>query len=234
MEDTENQSPQQKSTLSVPISIIIAGALVAGAVWFSNGNKVDTTATIGGTGAGIKKVEFGSGNIPILGGDKAAVEIVVFSDYQCPYCESFFKNVEPTLREEYIKTGKAKMSWRDFAFLGPESFLAAEAARCANDQGKFWQYHDLLFNRQNGENQGTFAKDKLKGFASELGLNQSDFDSCLDSGKYTQAVKDDTDYGKSVGVSGTPATFINGEFIEGVDPSDPFTRFRNVLDKYVK
>ena len=232
MENIESPVPQQKSTLSVPISIIIAGALVAGAVWFSNGSNIDTTATVGG--AGTKQVDVSFGNTPILGEENAEVEIIVFSDYQCPYCESFFKNVEPTLREEYIKTGKAKMSWRDFAFLGPESFLAAEAARCANDQGKFWQYHDLLFNRQKGENQGAFAKDKLKGFASELGLNQSDFDSCLDSGKYTQAVKDDTDYGKSVGVSGTPATFINGEFIEGVDPSDPFTRFRNVLDKYIK
>ena len=232
MENTESPTPQQKSSLSVPISIIIAGALVAGAVWFSNGNKIDTTATVGG--AGTKKVDVSFGDTPILGEEKAKVEIVVFSDYQCPFCESFFKSVEPTLREEYIKTGKAKMAWRDFAFLGPESFLAAEATRCANDQGKFWQYHDLLFNRQKGENQGTFSKENLKGFASELGLNQSDFDSCLDGGKYTQAVKDDTDYGKSVGVSGTPATFINGELVVGVNTSDPFTEFKNVLDKYVK
>mgnify|MGYP001558079457 CR=1 FL=1 len=233
MENTESPTPQQKSSLSVPISIIIAGALIAGAVWFSNGSKVDTTAAIGG-GAGTKQVDVSMGDTPILGEDKAKVEIVVFSDYQCPFCESFFKNVEPTLREQYIKTGKAKMSWRDFAFLGPESVLAAEATRCANDQGKFWQYHDLLFNRQKGENQGTFAKDKLKGFASELGLNQSDFDSCIDTGKYTQAVKDDTDYGKSVGVSGTPSTFINGEIVVGVDSSNPFAGFKSVLDKYVK
>jgi protein-disulfide isomerase len=230
MDNIETPTPREKSSLSVPISIIIAGALIAGAVWFSNGTKIDTTATVGNK----KPVKVTIGNLPILGEEKAKVEIVVFSDYQCPYCERFFKTVEPILRDQYVKTGKAKIAWRDFAFLGPESFLAAEAARCANDQGKFWQYHDLLFMKQNGENQGTFAKEKLKSFALELGLNQTDFDSCLDSGKYTQAVKDDSDYGKSIGVTGTPATFISGELIEGVDPSDPFTRFKAVLDKYVK
>ena len=126
------------------------------------------------------------------------------------------------------------MVWRDFAFLGPESFWAAEAARCANDQGKFWQYHDILFNRQNGENQGAFVKDNLKKFAGELGLDQTVFDNCLDGGKYTQAVKDDTDYGRSVGVNGTPATFINGEIVEGVNQADPFASFKNVIEKYLK
>lgn len=226
--ETPVQSP--KSSLSVPISIIIAGLLIAGAVFFGNRGKVDTTATIGN----VKPVKVELGSLPILGEENAKINIVVFSDYQCPFCEGFFKNVEPILRNEYVKTGKAKIAWHDFAFLGAESFWSAEAARCANDQGNFWQYHDLLFNRQNGENQGTFSKENLKSFALELDLNQEEFDACLDSGKYTQAVKDDTDYGKTVGVQGTPATFINGELLEGVDPSDPFARFKILLDKYAK
>ena len=172
------------------------------------------------------KVELG--NLPILGNDDAKITIIEFADYQCPYCEAFFSQVSPIIRNEYIKNGQAKMQFRDFAFLGPESVWAAEAARCANDQGKFWQYHDLLFNRHNGENQGAFSKENLKKFASELGLNTTDFDSCLDTGKYTQAVKDDTDYGRSVGVSGTPATFINGEMVVGVDRNDPFAQFKVV------
>jgi len=230
MENVENPTPSQKNSLSVPISIIIAGALIAGAVWFGGGSKVDTTATIGNK----KPVKVALGNLPALGEEKSKIEIVVLGDYQCPVCGVFFKQVEPVLREEYIKTGKAKIVWRDFAFLGPESFWAAEAARCANDQGKFWQYHDTLFNQQGGENQGAFNKENLKSFALDLGLNQQEFDLCLDSGKYTQAVKEDTDYGRLVGVTGTPTTFINGELVEGVNQSDPLAIFRNVLSKYVK
>ena len=230
MEPQETNNQPAKSSFSVPMSIVVAGLLVAGAVWFRGSGNVDTTATIGGN----KPIKVELGSLPILGEEKAKVAIVEFGDYQCPFCELFFQQVEPILRDQYIKNGQVKMVWRDFAFLGPESFWAAEAARCANDQGKFWQYHDVLFNRQNGENQGAFVKDNLKKFAEELGLDQTVFDSCLDGGKYTQAVKDDTDYGRSIGVNGTPATFINGEIVEGVNQADPFTSFKNVIEKYLK
>lgn len=231
MEPQETNSDYQpsKNSFSIPLSIIAAGLLIAGAVWFKGSNNVDTTATVGGQPV---KVELG--NLPVLGDEKAKITIVEFGDFQCPFCELFFKQVEPVIRDQYIKNGQVKIQWRDFAFLGPESFWAAEAARCANNQGQFWQYHDLLFNRQKGENQGAFAKDNLKKFAGELGLNQQDFDTCLDSGQYTQTVKDDTDYGRSVGVNGTPATFINGEMVTGVNQADPFTQFKVVIDKYLK
>lgn len=227
--EIQPQPQPQKRSISLPVSIIIAGGIIALAVLFGDRLKTDVSEP-----QDTKQVKVESGNLPILGDQEAKISIIVFSDYQCPFCESFFKNVEPILRSEYIKTGKAKIAWRDFAFLGPESFWAAEAARCANDQDKFWQYHDMLFNRQNGENQGSFSKENLKALASELDLDQGAFDSCLDSGKYTQAVKDDTDYGKSIGVNGTPATFINGELLEGVDPSNPFGRFKLILDRYDK
>lgn len=230
MEPENTNSQSAKSSLSVPLSIMIAGLLIAGAVWFKGSGSVDTTATVGGS----KPIKVELGNLPVLGNTDAKVAIIEFGDYQCPFCELFFQQVEPVLRDQYIKNGQAKMVWRDFAFLGPESFWAAEAARCANDQGKFWQYHDILFNRQNGENQGAFVKDNLKKFAGELGLDQGVFDDCLDSGKYTQAVKDDTDYGRSVGVNGTPATFINGEMVEGVNRADPLTSFKNIIEKYLK
>ncbi|MBI2052091.1 MAG: DsbA family protein [Candidatus Sungbacteria bacterium] len=230
MEPQETNNQPGKSSFSVPMSIVVAGLLVAGAVWFRGSGDVDTTATIGGA----KPIKVELGDLPVLGNDDAKVTAVEFGDYQCPFCELFFQQVEPILRDQYIKNGQVKMVWRDFAFLGPESFWAAEAARCANDQGKFWQYHDVLFNRQNGENQGAFVKDNLKKFAGELGLDQAAFDACLDGGKYTQAVKDDTDYGRSVGVNGTPATFINGEIVEGVNQADPFTGFKNVIEKYLK
>lgn len=222
MEPQETKT--SKSNYLIPISIVIAGVLIAGAVWFQSGQKVDTTATAGGK----KAVKVDLGDLPILGESKAKVNIVIFGDYQCPFCERLFKEVEPLIREQYVKSGQVKMAWHDFAFLGSESFWAAEAARCANDQGKFWQYHDLLFNRQNGENKGTFVKENLKSFAAELGLNQQEFNSCLDSDKYAQAVRDDTDYGKTLGVDSTPYTFVSGE---GVIGSQPFAIFKALIEK---
>lgn len=227
----ENQSVNSKDSKSnpylVPLSIVVAGLLVAGAVWFQGKGRIDTTANIGGK---VVKVELGS--LPVLGEDKAKVEIVEFGDFQCPYCARFFQQTELPIREQYVKTGKVKYAWRDFAFLGPESFWAAEAARCANDQNKFWQYHDLLFNRQKGENEGAFSKDNLKKFAGELSLKQADFDTCLDSGKYTQAVKDDTDAGRVAGVTGTPAAFIDGQIVDG--GAQPFEVFKAIIDSHLK
>lgn len=223
MEPQETQNGGSKFSLSVPVSIVLAGLLIAGAVWFKGSGRVDTTAAVGGKGG---KIELG--NLPILGEAKAKVEIVEFGDYQCPFCGKLFQQVEPMIREQYLKNGQAKMTWRDFAFLGPESFWAAEAARCANDQGKFWQYHDLLFNRQSGENQGAFSRENLKKFAGELGLSQTEFDSCLESGKHTKAVEADTNYGREVGVAGTPHTFVNGTAING---AQPFEVFKNLIDQ---
>lgn len=221
MENQETQ-PQSKSYL-VPISIVAAGLLIAAAVWFRGSGGIDTTASIG-----QKLVKVEVGDLPVLGESKAKVTVVVFSDYQCPFCEKFFKESEPFIREQYVKSGKVKIAWRDFAFLGPESFWSAEAARCASDQGQFWQYHDLLFNRQSGENHGAFSKENLKKFAGELGLKQQEFDFCLDSGKYTQAVKDDTDYGRTVGVDSTPYVFVSGEAVVG---AQPFEVFKEVIDR---
>ena len=105
-----------------------------------------------------------------LGNANAKVVMIEYADYQCPFCGRFFTNtVEPVI-EKYVKTGKILYVYRDFAFLGQESTKAAEATECAKDQGKYWEYHNYLFTHQNGENQGNFSNDKLKSFATELGL----------------------------------------------------------------
>ncbi|MEI7810082.1 MAG: thioredoxin domain-containing protein [bacterium] len=116
----------------------------------------------------------------VTGNTDAPVTVVVYVDFQCPYCGKFFKETEQTVLADYIKAGKIKLVSRDFAFLGryaqpyavekDESIKAAEAARCAADQGKFWEYHDYLFAHQNGENKGNFSSLNLKTFAKALGL----------------------------------------------------------------
>ncbi len=143
------------------------------------------------------------------GGDKATVEIVEFSDFQCPYC----KQVTPALDSVVEKYGdKVKLVFRQFPLtsIHPEAFKASEAALCASDQGKFWEMHDLMF-----EEQRQLALDNLKEKAERLGLDAGEFNACLDSGQYAAQVQADLKAGALAGVTGTPALFINGRPYSG-------------------
>ncbi len=175
-----------------------------------------------------QKVDVSVGSLPALGKENAKVTVIEFADFQCPFCEKWFTESGANLIKDYVDTGKVKFYFRHFAFLGDESKWSAEASNCANDQGKFWEFHDYLFKNQQGENQGAFTKDKLKGFAATLGLNTSSFNSCLDSGKYTKAVTDDTTAGQTAGVSGTPTIFVNGQALVG---AQPYTTLKTLIDQ---
>ena len=154
---------------------------------------------------------------PAEGPANAPVTILEFSDFQCPYCRLFAQDVLPKIREKYISTGKVRIIWRDMAIRGPESETAGAAALCAHEQGRFWAYHDLLYMRQQGQNEGAFAADKLKGFANEVGRIRPDlYTQCLDSGRYLPAVKASTqDAQTTLKLTGTPTFFINGQKVEG-------------------
>lgn len=163
-------------------------------------------------------------NAPRLGDAGAKVTIVEFADFQCPYCGKFEQEVYTRIKQEYVETGKASFVYLDFTFLGDESRWAAQAAKCAGEQGKFWEYHDTLFDNQNGENQGAFAIARLKSFARKIVPSASGFNQCLDSGKYAQAVADETALGRTAGVSGTPTVLINGKLVVGALPYDAFRK----------
>jgi protein-disulfide isomerase len=175
-----------------------------------------------------QKVDVKVGSLPVLGKDNAKVTVIEFADFQCPFCDKWYTESGKNLIKDYVNTGKIKFAYRHFAFLGDESNWSAEASECANEQGKFWQFHDYLFEHQNGENQGAFAKDKLKGFAQILGLNTAQFNTCLDSGKYTTKVTDDTAAGQTAGVSGTPTIFVNGQALIG---AQPYTALKTLIDQ---
>jgi len=175
-----------------------------------------------------KKYDVQVGSFPVLGNKDAKVTIVEFSDFQCPFCEKYFTDSEAQIIKEYVDTGKVKFAFRNYAFLGNESTWAGEAAACANDQGKFWDYHNYLYTHQGGENQGAFSKENLKKFAVEVGLNSSQFDSCLDTDKYAKLVADDLAAGQKVDVSGTPTTFVNGKIIVG---AVPYADIKKVIDQ---
>ena len=120
-----------------------------------------------------------------------------------------------------------RLGYVHFAFLGPESQWAGEASECAADQNAFWEYHDFLFDSQSGENQGAFNKDNLKAFAGQLGLETQAFNECLDSGKYTELVRQETAWAQSLGVQSTPTFVLNGQGIVG---AQPFEVFQQAID----
>jgi len=145
-------------------------------------------------------------------GDPAAPVVVeVWADFQCPACRAFTLGPERRLEETLIADGRVRLVWRHFAFLGPESLWAAEAAECAAEQGRFWAYHDKLFIEQAGENRGTFSKANLKRFAAELGLQPDAFQACLDQERYAAQVQGETDEGRRKGVRATPTIFISNQ-----------------------
>jgi protein-disulfide isomerase len=148
------------------------------------------------------------------GDANAPVTIDVYADFQCPYCAQF----EPALEQlgpNYIDTGKVKLIFHNFAFIGAESDMAAQAAMCAGDQNKFWMFANDLYRHQGAENSGVFASSNLKGLAAAAGMDSSKFNSCLDSGKYAAAVQQQTAEGRQRQVQATPTFFVNGQIHEG-------------------
>lgn len=127
-----------------------------------------------------------------------------------------------------MNSGKVRIGYVHFAFLGEESQWAAEASECAADQEKFWEYHDLLFEKQAGENGGAFNKENLVGFAEEMGLDQKQFAECLDSGKYSSLVSGQTSFAQQLGVQSTPSFIINDQPLVG---AQPFETFQKLIDE---
>jgi protein-disulfide isomerase len=148
-----------------------------------------------------------------IGAEDAPVVVVEYADFQCPFCRQFAFGPERQLRADYVDTGKARFVFRHLAFLGPESLQAAEAAECANEQDRFWDYHDKLFEAQTGENVGDFSQDNLKRFAAELSLETSTFNQCLDSNKYQAKVQQEVTEAGRLGIRSTPTLFVNGQLL---------------------
>ena len=171
-------------------------------------------------------VDVDQGHLPILGKSDAKVKIVEFSDFQCPFCKSLFDDSLAQIKKDYIDTGKASFAYRHYPLtaIHPNAQKAAEASECANEQEKFWDYHDLLFTNQSEWEslEATAAKAKFVEYAGTLGLNTSQFEGCVASSKFADAVNKDAEDGTSAGVSGTPATFVNGILVEGAVPYSEF------------
>lgn len=173
---------------------------------------------------------------PIKGNPDATITIIEFSDFQCPFCAKFHQTTLPQLEQDYISTGKVNFVYRDFPIesIHPNAVPAALASECADDQGKFWEMHDVIF-----ENQGVWqglgvpqAVSLFKDYAVNLGLDSNEFDLCIDSGKYLDEIRNDLDDGRQYGVTGTPGFFVGNEKIgfTKLIGAQPFSSFQKVID----
>ena len=177
------------------------------------------------TGGGkIERIQEISAAGRTRGSATAPVTVIEFADFQCPACKRFAETIGNELEEVYIATGQVRLEFRNMAFIGAESVLAAEAAQCANEQRKFWEYHDKLFEGQQGENRGAFSSERLIHFARDVGLNEEEFITCMESERHKQMVLDETEAGQEAGVSSTPTFFVNGELVKGAQPFEEFAR----------
>ena len=186
-------------------------------------------------------VERGYGTInalglPIMGSLDAPVTIMVFVDYQCPGCRDWFLNIKPNITKNFIETGKANMVFVDAKLVGDDSFKAAQATYCANEQGKYWEYQELLFTSQQGINDGWANPESLKVFAFDLELDMDLFENCLDSGKYDKKVRFNAYEAKKNGLVKIPSfVLVNSEgghhIIKGVATYSVFEQVIEFLTK---
>jgi len=178
------------------------------------------------------------------GDSNAPIQIVEYSDFQCPYCKRFYTDTEAALEENFAKTGEIYFTYRsagnwvssNIGGVNSESQDAALAAYCAGDQNKFWEMHDALFsNNRDVENQGSFSDKRLTAIAESVGLDMTAYQDCYDKGKYKDQVQQDFDDATAAGISGTPffvMTYkVNGETkTEKIEGAQPITEFQQKIE----
>ena len=163
---------------------------------------------------------------PSLGDPDAPLTMIEWGDYQCTFCYRFHQHTFDTLKNEYVQTGILRVVFRDFPLNGPDSVLAAHAAKCADEQGFYWQYHDTLYNNWGGERTGWITEDALYGFALDTGLQSRLYTDCMESEKYMTTIQDDYESSRQIGIDATPSFIIhdtaNAIKITGNQPIETF------------
>lgn len=214
----------RKSTLwkvsTVVLGILFIISIFTGGFWFGSDSDIGDGGPSFPTAAATVDIKSSYSR----GSKDAEVTMVEFSDFQCPFCGRFFEQTLPLIESQYIKTGKVKFVYKDFPLdsIHPQATPAALAARCSGEQGKFWEYHDLIF-----QNQQLLGDSSYSQWAADLDLDIDKFNDCYDSKKYLKAVQQDFNEGNNAGVRGTPGFLINGKLVSG---AQPFSVFQQVIE----
>ena len=169
---------------------------------------------------------------PMIGNPSSPISILEWGDYQCTFCYRFHTSSFNVILDEYINSGRANFVFKDFPLNGPDSIFAAEAAYCAEDQGKYWQYHDELYTNWGGERTGWITVDSLNKFATTVDLEIDEFNSCINEHKYRQRVLELEKFGKEIGIDATPSFLIfNDEKIIKIRGNQPVDVFRKAIEE---
>jgi len=161
---------------------------------------------------------------PLAQGDvDAPVVLVMWSDYQCPFCGKFARETEPELVDRYVSDGVLRLEWRDFPYLGDQSQLTAQAARAAGQQGQYWEFHDAVYGLELTPQSGELTTERLTSIAADLGLNTGRFAADMTAQTTVDAVAADFAEGQSLGITGTPTFLVNSTPIVGAQPLDAFS-----------
>ena len=215
------------------VAVFLIGYLVARVQLLEKNQSIGSSQAPTGQ-APSEKVDVKEGKLPVLGKSNARVTMVEFSDFECPFCKRYFDETLSQIIKDYVDTGKVKMYYRHFPLdFHPAAMPSALASECANEQNKFWEYHDKIFTEQDkisGKTADVITA-QLKAWAQELGFNTSQFDTCLDNAKFQANVDTDSNDGRTAGVSGTPTFFINGKRIVG---AQPYASFKAIIDEELK
>ena len=179
---------------------------------------------------------FLSNGSPILGDPDAPITLVEFGDYQCHYCNVFFQSIEKDILKNYVDTGKVKIIFKDYNIIGEDSVKASQGAHCANDQGLFWEYHDILYSNWTGENNGWASSENLAIFAQQIGLNMNKWSECMNKGSHSQIILKSNDDARTLELTGTPAFFIinsDGK-VSKLFGAQPFEVFKKIFDEQLE
>ncbi len=173
---------------------------------------------------------------PILGNPDAPVTLVEFGDYQCHFCNVFFHSTEDDILKNYVETGKVRMIFKDYNIIGPDSISASHGAHCADDQGLFWEYHDILYSNWTGENNGWASSKNLVKFAQEIDLDMDEWSECIKNKPYSQIILTSNEDAKNLEITGTPTFFVIGP--DGkttrISGAQPYEVFENIFEIELK
>jgi protein-disulfide isomerase len=168
----------------------------------------------------------------ILGNPDAKITVVEFGDYQCTFCYKFHNDVMKKINEKYIKSGDVNFVYKDFPLNGKPSLLASEASYCAQQQDRFWTYHDMLYDNWGGENTGWITQEILSDFAKESELNLEKFNSCMENSEFRQKVLNNEQFAKGININATPSFLIfNDNEVYRIVGAQPFEQFEITFQK---
>ena len=228
---------------SLAIGAIIASITITLVIFGFNNSSNEIELSIEPTPEmdqiGPKKITmdtFLSNASPILGDPDAPITLVEFGDYQCHYCNVFFQSIEKDIVKNYVDTGKVKIIFKDYNIIGEDSVKASQGAHCANDQGLFWEYHDILYSNWTGENNGWASSENLAIFAQQIGLNMNKWSECMNKGSHSQIILKSNDDARTLQLTGTPAFFIinsEGE-VSKLFGAQPFEVFKRIFDEQLE